>query len=55
MVTADGIGVVSHAGTVLLREIAERTELRAEYSHVRTGPRAVAADTIPGRYWSTRP
>jgi hypothetical protein len=32
VVTADGSGVVSHAGTVLLRELAERAGLRAEFS-----------------------
>lgn len=41
MVTADGSGVVSHAGTELLRELAERTGLRAEF--------AVAVDRVRSR------
>jgi hypothetical protein len=38
VVTADGTGVVSHAGTALLRELAERVALRAEYSAVLAEP-----------------
>src|SRR3954447_8060597 len=39
VVTTDGAGVVSHAGTALLRELAERTGLRAEYSAAADGLR----------------
>ncbi|MFL5518946.1 MAG: hypothetical protein ACJ8DJ_22540 [Gemmatimonadales bacterium] len=52
MVTADGTGIVSHAGTALLRELAERTGLRAEYSTAADGIRAAAAGTTRGRCWS---
>jgi hypothetical protein len=41
LVTVDGNGIVSHAGTALLRELAERTGLRAEFS--------VAADSLRRR------
>ena len=36
VVTTDGTGVVSHAGTALLRELAERVGLRAGLSEVET-------------------
>jgi hypothetical protein len=38
-VTADGTGIVSHAATALLPEVAERTGLRAEYAGVADGLR----------------
>lgn len=39
MVTTDGTGVVSHAGTALVRELAERAGLRAEYADAAGGLR----------------
>lgn len=39
MVTADGRGVVSHAGTVLLGELADRMGLTAGFSDAAAGLR----------------
>jgi hypothetical protein len=49
VVTADGTGVVSHAGTALLRELAERTGLRAEYSTAVEGIRRRGGGHDPGQ------
>ena len=49
VVTADGTGVVSHAGTALLRELAERTGLRAEYSAAADGIRRRGGGHDPGQ------
>jgi Transposase DDE domain group 1 len=49
VVTADGTGIVSHAGTALLRELAERVRLRAEYSHVLAGLRSRRGGHDPGQ------
>jgi hypothetical protein len=48
-VTADGAGVVSHAGTALLRELAERVGLRAQYSTALDGLRARRGGHDPGQ------
>ena len=48
-VTADGVGVVSHAGTALLRELAERVGWRAEYSTALDGLRARRCGHDPGQ------
>ena len=49
MVTTDGTGVVSHAGTALLRELAERTGLRAECSAAVDGLRVRGGGHDPGQ------
>ena len=49
VVTTDGTGVVSHAGTALLRELAERTGLRAEYSAAADGLRRRGGGHDPGQ------
>jgi hypothetical protein len=49
VVTADGSGVVSHAGTALLRELAERTGLRAECSAAVEGIRRRGGGHDPGQ------
>jgi antitoxin (DNA-binding transcriptional repressor) of toxin-antitoxin stability system len=49
VVTADGTGVVSHAGTVLLRELAERAGLRAEFSVALDGLRRRGGGHDPGQ------
>jgi hypothetical protein len=49
VVTADGTGIVSHAGTALLRELAERTGLRAEYATVTGGLRRRDGGHDPGQ------
>ena len=49
VVTADGTGVVSHAGTALLRELAERSGLRAEYSAALEGLRRRGGGHDPGQ------
>jgi len=49
VVSADGAGVVSHAGTALLRELAERTGLRAEYSCAVDGVRSRGGGHDPGQ------
>ena len=49
MVTTDGTGVVSHAGTVLLREVAERTGLRAKYSAALVDPARREGGHDPGQ------
>jgi hypothetical protein len=49
VVTADGTGVVSHAGTALLRELAERSGLRAEYSTALDGLRRRGGGHDPGQ------
>jgi hypothetical protein len=49
VVTTDGTGVVSHAGTALLRELAERTGLRVEYSAAADGIRRRGGGNDPGQ------
>jgi Transposase DDE domain group 1 len=49
VVTADGTGVVSHVGTALLRELVERTGLRAEYSSAVGGIRRRGGGHDPGQ------
>jgi hypothetical protein len=49
VVTTDGTGVVSHAGTALLRELAERIGLRAEYSAAADGIRRRGGGHDPGQ------
>jgi Transposase DDE domain group 1 len=49
VVTTDGVGVVSHAGTALLRELAERTGLRAEYAVAVEGLRRRGGGHDPGQ------
>lgn len=49
VVTTDGTGVVSHAGTALLRELAERTGLRAEYTAALDGLRRRGGGHDPGQ------
>ena len=49
MVTADGAGVVSHAGTVLLAELADRVGLTAALSEATDGLRERRAGHDPGR------
>jgi Transposase DDE domain group 1 len=49
VVTADGTGIVSHAGTALLRELAERTGLRAEYATATDGIRRRGGGHDPGQ------
>ena len=56
VVTGDGTGVVSHAGTVLLGEIADRIGLTAALSEATGGLRSRRAGHDPGRvlvegYW----
>lgn len=49
VVSTDGSGVVSHAGTALLRELAERVGLRAEYSVAMAGNRCRGGGHDPGQ------
>jgi hypothetical protein len=49
VVTADGTGVVSHAGTVLLAELADRIGLTAALSEATDGLRSRQAGHDPGR------
>lgn len=49
VVTTDGSGVVSHAGTVLLRELADRTGLTRQFSDVLAGGRRRRGGHDPGR------
>jgi hypothetical protein len=49
VVTTDGTGIVSHAGTALLRELAERTGLRAEFAGVAEGLRRRGGGHDPGQ------
>jgi Transposase DDE domain group 1 len=49
VVTTDGTGMVSHAGTALLRELAERTGLRAEYGAATHGLRRRGGGHDPGQ------
>ncbi len=49
IVTADGVGVVSHAGTVLLSETADRVGLTAAISEATHGLRRRRAGHDPGR------
>ena len=49
VVTADGKGVVSHAGTVLLGELADRTGLTAGFADAASGLRQRRAGHDPGR------
>ena len=48
-ITADGTGVVSHAGTVLLAELADRIGLTAALSEATDGLRQRQAGHDPGR------
>jgi hypothetical protein len=48
-VTVDGTGVVSHAGTALLRELADRVGLRAEFSVAMDTTRCRAGRHDPGQ------
>jgi hypothetical protein len=48
-ITADGTGVVSHAGTVLLAELADRIGLTAALSEATNGLRSRQAGHDPGR------
>lgn len=47
--TADGEGVVSHAGSRLVADVADRTTLTAELSSALTGLRRPRARHDPGR------
>ena len=47
--TADGVGVVSHAGSRLLADVADRTTLTAELSEAVVGLRKRRARHDPGR------
>jgi len=49
VVTADGAGVVSHAGTALLSEVADRVGLTAVFSEVLSGLRLRRSGHDPGR------
>jgi hypothetical protein len=49
VVTTDGTGIVSHAGTALLRELAERAGLRAEYAAAVDGLRRRGGGHDPGQ------
>ncbi len=49
VVTADGAGVVSHAGTVLLGEMADRVGLTAAFSEALDGVRVRRSGHDPGR------
>ncbi len=51
VVIADGSGIVCHAGTALLRELAERTGLCVEYSDAAAGLRSRGVGMIRGRCW----
>jgi hypothetical protein len=48
-VSVDGSGVVSHAGTALLRELADRVGLRAEFAVAMDGTRCRAGGHDPGQ------
>jgi hypothetical protein len=48
-VSVDGTGVVSHAGTALLRELADRVGLRAEFAVAMDGTRCRAGGHDPGQ------
>jgi hypothetical protein len=49
VVTVDGRGVVSHAGTVLLRELADRVGLTSEYSTALASARRRGGGHDPGQ------
>ncbi|MGI5133186.1 IS1380 family transposase [Pseudonocardia sp. CA-107938] len=49
IVTADGAGVVSHVGSRLLADVADRTTLTGELSQAMTGLRRARARHDPGR------
>ena len=49
VVTTDGTGIASHAGTASLRELAERSGLRAEYSAAADGIRRRGGGHDPGQ------
>lgn len=49
VVTADGTGVVSHTGAVLLRELADRVGLTREFSNALAGVRRRGGGHDPGR------
>ena len=52
MITTDGTGVVSHAGTVLLAELADRIGLTAALSEATDGLRERRAGTTQAGCWS---
>ena len=45
-VTADGQGIVSHAGLALLRQLADKTSLTAGLSRALASPRLLVHDQI---------
>lgn len=47
-VTADGSGLVSHVGSRLLADVADRSTLTGELSEALRKPRTTQ---IPGEYW----
>ena len=47
-VTADGEGIVSHAGLALLRQLADKTGLTGGLSHALASPRLLIHDRGPG-------
>lgn len=49
MVTVDGVGVVSHAGTALLSQVADRVGLTAAFSEALDGLRQRRSGHDPGR------
>lgn len=49
VVTVDGTGVVSHAGAVLLRELADRVGLTREFATALAGVRQRGGGHDPGR------
>src|SRR5215210_176118 len=54
-VTADGAGVVSHAGTRLLADLADATTLTAELTGALDGARGVRRGTIRVGCWLISP
>ena len=53
-VTADGQGIVSHAGLALLRQLADKTGLTGGLSRALASPRLLIHDRGPG-HWRTWP
>ena len=51
MATADGEGVVSHSGSRLLADVADRTTLTGQLSELLAGLRKPRARHDPGRVW----
>ena len=54
VITTDGTGVVSHAGTVLLAELADRIGLTAALSEATDGLRARRAGCWSMSRWRSR-